>query len=98
MDNTNDLISKSPVHLTSNTIILIAVALITFYILLKAIGKMVKIIALVFFCWFALMTFQSTNIVDIPLVKQTYTELDKRIPSKALWTEAVKSADKINIE
>jgi hypothetical protein len=45
------------------------------------------------------MSVQSTNIVNIPLIKQAYTELEKVIPSKELWTKAssyVKDAKLIN--
>ena len=96
MDNVNSLINKSPVHLTTNTILLVVVAIIAFYALIKAIGGMLKIIALVAVCWFVLMSLQSTNIVNIPLVKQTYTAIERMIPSKALWTETLNNADKIN--
>ena len=96
MDNINKLIDKSPIHLTTNTILLIIVAIIAFYVLIKAIGGMLKIIALVAVCWFVLMSLQSTNIVNIPLIKQTYTAIERIIPSKAIWTEALSNADKIN--
>lgn len=96
MEEINSLISKNPLHLTTNTIILIAVAIIALYILIKAIGNMIKIAAMIAVCYFVLMSLQSTNIVNIPIVKQTYTAIEKVIPSKELWTEAINKVDKIN--
>ena len=96
MDKINDLISKSPIHLTTNTIILIAVAIFAFYFVLKAIEGIVKIIAIIGVCYFVLMSVQSTNLVNIPVVKETYTAIEKIIPSKELWTETLNNADKIN--
>lgn len=96
MEEINSLISKNPLHLTTNTIILIAVAIIALYILIKAIGNMIKIAAMIAVCYFVLMSLQSTNIVNIPIVKQTYTTIEKVIPSKELWTEAIDKVDKIN--
>lgn len=96
MEEINSLISKNPLHLTTNTIILIAVAIIALYILIKAIGNMIKIAAMIAVCYFVLMTLQSTNIVNIPIVKQTYNVIEKVIPSKELWTEAIDKVDKIN--
>jgi len=96
VENINNLISKNPVHLTTNTILLIVVAIIAFYILIKAIGGLIKIAALVVVCWFVLMSLQSTNLVNIPFIKDTYTAVEKIIPAKALWTEALDKADKIN--
>ena len=96
MEKINDLISKSPIHLTTNTIILIAVAIVAFYIVMKAIEGIVKIIAIVGVCYFVLMSLQSTNLVNIPVIKQTYTAIEKVIPSKELWTETLNNADKIN--
>ena len=96
MEKINDLISKSPIHLTTNTIILIAVAIFAFYFVLKAIEGIVKIIAIVGVCYFVLMSVQSTNLVNIPVVKETYTAIEKIIPSKELWTETIDKADKIN--
>jgi len=90
------LISKSPIHLTTNTIILIAVAIFAFYFVLKAIEGIVKIIAIIGVCYFVLMSVQSTNLVNIPVVKETYTAIEKIIPSKELWTETIDKADKIN--
>ena len=96
MESINNIINKNSIHLTTNTILLIVVAIVALYVLIKAIGGMVKIIALVVVCWFVLMSLQSTNLVNIPIVKQTYTAIEKMIPSKALWTEAKNNADKIN--
>ena len=95
MQKVNDIISKNPIHLTTNTILLIVISIVAFYILIKAIGGMIKIIALVVVCWFVLMSLQSTNLVNIPLIKQTYNAIERIIPSKALWTEALNDANKI---
>ena len=96
MEKINDLISKSPIHLTTNTMLLIVVAIVAFYILIKAIGGMIKIIAMIGVCYFVLMSLQSTNLVNIPLIKETYTAIESLIPSKELWTETIKNVDKIN--
>ncbi len=96
MEEINNLISKNPIHLTTNTILLIAVAVIAIYILIKAIGNMIKIAAMIGVCYFVLMSLQSTNIVNIPIIKQTYTVIEKVMPSKELWTEAINKVDKIN--
>lgn len=96
MNEINDLISKSPIHLTTNTIILIAVAIVAFYFVMKVIEGIVKIIAIVGVCYFVLMSVQSTNLVNIPVIKETYTAIEKIIPSKELWTETIDKADKIN--
>lgn len=96
MDKINDLISKSPIHLTTNTIILIAVAIVAFYFVLKAIEGIVKIIAIIGVCYFVLMSVQSTNLVNIPVVKETYNAIEKIIPSKELWTETLDKVDKVN--
>lgn len=96
MDKINDLISKSPIHLTTNTIILIAVAIFAFYFVLKAIEGIVKIIAIIGVCYFVLMSVQSTNLVNIPVVKETYNTIEKIIPSKELWTETLDKVDKVN--
>jgi len=96
MEKINDLISKSPIHLTTNTMLLIVVAIVAFYILIKAIGGMIKIIAMIGVCYFVLMSLQSTNLVNIPLIKETYTAIESLIPSKELWTETINNVDKIN--
>ena len=96
MEYINNLISKNPIHLTTNTIILIAVAIIAFYILIKAIGGIIKIAALVAICYFVSMSLQSTNLVNIPIIKDSYTAIEKMIPSKELWTETLDNAGKIN--
>lgn len=95
MEEINNLISKNPIHITTNTILLIAIAVIALYILIKAIGDMIKIVAMIGVCYFVLMSLQSTNIVNIPVIKQTYTVIEKVIPSKELWTEALDKVDKI---
>jgi hypothetical protein len=96
MENINNLITKSSIHLTTNTIILIAVAIFAFYFVMKAIEGIVKIIAIVGVCYFVLMSVQSTNLVSIPVIKETYTAIEKVIPSKELWTETLDKAEKIN--
>ena len=42
------------------------------------------------------MSVQSTNLVNIPVVKETYTAIEKIIPSKELWTETLDKVDKVN--
>jgi len=96
MEKINDLISKSPIHLTTNTILLILVAIVAFYIVIKAISNMIKIIAMLGVCYFVLMSLQSTNLVNIPVIKETYTTIVKIIPSKEVWTETLNKVDKIN--
>lgn len=96
MDKINELISKSPIHLTTNTMILILVAIVAFYVVIKSIGGIVKIIAILGVCWFVLMSLQSTNLVNIPVIKETYTAIEKIIPSKELWTETLNNVNKIN--
>lgn len=96
MDKINDLINKSPIHITTNTIILIIVAIIALYILIKAITGIIKTVALIGVCYFVLMSLQSTNIVNIPVIRDTYTEIEKYIPSREVWTETKEKVDKIN--
>ena len=96
MEEINSFVSQNPLHLTTNTIILIAVAVVAIYILIKAIGNLIKIAAMLAVCYFVLMSLQSTNLVNIPLIKQTYAVVEKVIPSKELWTEAVNKVEKIN--
>jgi hypothetical protein len=96
MEKINDLINQSPVHITTNTLVLLIIAIVAIYILLKAIGNLIRIVAMIGICWFVLMSLQSTNLVNIPVIKETYTTIEKMIPSKELWTEAVNKADKIN--
>lgn len=88
MDNINALISKNPIHITTNTIIMIVLVVVAVYILVNVISSIVKLIAVIAICWFLLMSVQSTNIADIPVVKQAYTEIEKIIPSKELWRQA----------
>ncbi|EKQ51640.1 MULTISPECIES: hypothetical protein [unclassified Clostridium] len=96
MEKINDLISQSPVHITTNTIVLAIIAIVGFYILIKAIEGFLRIAAFIGICWFILMSLQSTNLVNIPVIKDTYTAIEKIIPAKELWTEAVDKAGKIN--
>jgi len=96
MEKINDLINQSQLHITTNTLVLLIIAIVAIYILLKAIGNLIKIVAMIGVCWFVLMSLQSTNLVNIPVIKETYTTIEKMIPSKELWTEAVDKADKIN--
>jgi hypothetical protein len=96
MNTVNDILNKAPIHLSTNTLALAAIAIIALYILIKAISSIIKIVAIVGICYFVLMSIQSTNIVDIPIVKETYTSIEKIIPSKELWTQTLEKADKIN--
>lgn len=96
MEKINDLISKSPIHLTTNTLLLIVVAIVALYVLIKVASGIIKIIATVAVCWFVLMGLQSTNFVNIPVIRETYTAIEGLIPSKELWTEVVNNAEKIN--
>ena len=93
MKTVNNLINKNPIHFTTNTILLIVIAIIAFYILLKAAAAIIKIIAVIGICWFVLMSVQSTNLVNIPIIKQTYNVVEKMIPSKELWTKATNYLD-----
>jgi len=88
LKNISTMISKNPIHVTTNTIILIVIAIIAFYILLNVMSSIIKIVAFLAICWFLLMSVQSTNIANIPIVKKAYVEIDKIIPSKELWTKA----------
>jgi len=96
MEKGNEIVSKSPIHLTTNTLILIAVVIVAFYVLIKVASSIIKIIAVVAICWFVLMSLQSTNLVNIPVVRETYNAIEELIPSKELWTKVVNSAEKIN--
>jgi hypothetical protein len=98
MENVSNLIAQQLPHVTTNTLILIIIAIIAFYVLVKVLSKIVKIIALITVCWFVLMTVQSTNTINIPLVKQAYISIEKILPSKELWSKAsgyVEDAGKI---
>lgn len=95
MENINAIISKNPIHITTNTIILIFIAIIAFYILIKVMSSIVKIVAFIAICWFLLMSVQSTNIANIPIVKQSYVEIEKVIPSKELWKKATEYINQI---
>ena len=88
MKNISTVISNSPIQVTTNTIILIIIAIIAFYILLNVVSSVVKIAACIAIFWFLLMSVQSTNIANIPIVKKAYVEIEKIIPSKELWTKA----------
>ena len=70
MKNISTVISKSPIQVTTNTIILIIIAIIAFYILLNVVSSIVKIAACIAIFWFLLMSVQSTNIANIPIVKK----------------------------
>lgn len=96
MEKINEILDKAPVHLTTNTIALASVAIIAIYIVIKAISGIIKTVAIIGVCYFVLMSLQSTNLVNIPGVKETYTAVEKLIPSKELWTQALDKADKIN--
>lgn len=96
MEEINSFVSQNPLHLTTNTVILIAVAVIAIYILIKAIGNLIKIAAMLAVCYLVLMSLQSTNLINIPVIKQTYAVIEKVMPSKELWTETVNKVDKIN--
>ena len=88
LQNISTMISKKPIHVTTNTIILIIIAIIAFYILINVMSSILKIVAFLAICWFLLMSVQSTNIANIPIVKKAYVEIEKVIPSKELWTKA----------
>jgi hypothetical protein len=88
MDGINNLISKSPIHITTNTLILIVLSLLALYILFHVISSIIKIVALIAVCWFILMSVQSTNLANIPIVKEAYTQIEKYIPSQELWRQA----------
>lgn len=99
ISNMSNLINHRPLQITTNTIILIIIAIIALYILIKVISGVIKIIALIAVCWFVLMSVQSTNVVNIPLVKQAYVTIEKIIPSKELWIKAsgyIKDVSKIH--
>lgn len=98
MENVNNLISQQLPNINTNTLILIIGAIIALYILMKVISGVIKIIALIAVCWFVLMSAQSTNLVNIPLVKEAYDTIEQIIPSKEVWTKAsgyVEDAGKI---
>lgn len=96
MEKINDIINQAPIHLTTNTLVLAAVAIIALYVLIKAISGIIKVAAIIGVCYFVLMSLQSTNLVNIPVIKDAYITVDKLIPSKEMWTETVDKADKIN--
>ncbi|PRR83699.1 hypothetical protein [Clostridium vincentii] len=96
MEEINNIINEGQIHLTTNTIILIVAAIIAFFILIKAASGIIKIVAIVGICWFVLMSLQSTNIVNIPIIKETYAAIAEIIPAQELWTKAVEGVDKIN--
>jgi hypothetical protein len=88
LENISAMINANPIHITTNTIILIIIAIIAFYIFINVISSVIKIIACIAIIWFILMSVQSTNIANIPVVKQAYVEIEKIIPSKELWKKA----------
>ena len=90
----NSTIQKSPIHLTTNTLVMIAIAIAGFYIILKVITGFIRMIITVVVVIFILMAIQSTNIINIPVINQAYTTIEKYIPSKDLWTKASDYIDK----
>lgn len=99
MKYANDLINQKIPHINTNTLVFIIIAIIAFYILVKVVSKIVKIVAVLAICWFVLMSVQSTNIANIPIVKQVYNGIEKVIPSKELWSKAsgyINDANKVN--
>jgi len=88
MQSISNLIDQKLPNITTNTLIFIIIAVIAFCVLMKVMSNIIKIIALIAICWFVLMSVQSTNAANIPLVKQAYTEIERVIPSKELWTKA----------
>lgn len=96
MEEINDLINQGQVHLTTNTILLIVVSIIACYILVKVASTIIKIIAVLAICWFVLMSLQSTNLVNIPVIRETYAAIEEIIPAQELWSKAVDGVDKIN--
>lgn len=96
MESINNVLDKTPVHLTSNTIVMAIIAIVALYIVIKAISGIIKTIAIIGVCYFALMSVQSTNLVNIPLIKDTYTAVEKMIPSKDIWTQTLDKASKID--
>jgi hypothetical protein len=96
MEKVNEIIRENPIHLTTNTIILIVVAIIAVYVLIKAVSGIIKITAIVGICLFVLMSLQSTNLINIPVIRETYNAIESVIPSKELWTKVVDKAEKIN--
>lgn len=96
MEKINSILNNAPIHLTTNTIVLAVIAIVAVYIVIKAISGIIKTVAIIGVCYFVLMSLQSTNLVNVPIVKETYTTIEKIIPSKELWTQALDKADKIN--
>lgn len=86
----NNLISQSPIHITTNTVLLIVLAIIGVYILINVISSIIKLIVVIAICWFILMSVQSTNIVNIPIINQAYYEMERVVPSTELWKQASK--------
>lgn len=99
MQNINHLINQYLPHVTTNTLILIILAIVAFYILIKVMSKLIKIVALIAACLFILMSVQSINITNIPVVRQAYSSIEKIIPSRQIWIKAsgyMNDAGKIN--
>lgn len=88
MKNINRLIPRNLPHITTNTLIYIAIVIIALYLVPRIIVGAIKLILIVFACWFVLMAFQSTNIINIPVVRQFSTSVEKVIPYKTLWTHS----------
>lgn len=99
MQEINNAINQNVPHVSTNTILFIIIAIIALYVLIKVVSTIIKVVAIIAVCWFILMSVQSTNLANIPLVKQAYTSIEKVIPSKDIWTKAssyVKNVDKVN--
>jgi hypothetical protein len=74
---------------------MIILALVALYILVHVISSLIKVVALLAVCWFILMSIQSTNLANIPIVREAYTQIEKFIPSQELWKQA---SEYINFE
>ena len=94
MKDISNLIPRNFPHIPTNTLIYIAVVIIAIYFIPRIIVGSIKLILIIFAYWFVLMAFQSTNIVNIPVVKQFSTAVEKVIPYKTLWTDATKYINK----
>jgi hypothetical protein len=99
VENMNYIINQNLPRITTNTLFFIIISIVAFYILIKVMSNIIKIIASIAICWFILMSLQSTNIINVPLIKQAYTKMEKIIPSRELWTKIpsyINNASKIN--
>ncbi|PJI09500.1 MULTISPECIES: hypothetical protein [Clostridium] len=98
MEKINSVIGNGLPHVTTNTVIFVIIAIVALYIFMKVMSKIIKVVAVIAVCWFLLMSIQSTNLANIPIVKQAYNTVNKVIPSKELWQKAsgyVNSAGKV---